>query len=227
MARDYKNSKPAKRKTAKKTVRKKTTHKTKTNATQTSGIPRWMVFLAGIAVTFGILWLKDNFFQQTTTEQARDLTPYSQRADNENSAVEKLPEEKIKQAKTEDKPAFELKKDPRFTFYERLPKDEIIIPQEALEVEVDENKSKVPLEKIEKAGSYVLQAGSFQDFADADRRKAELALLGLESAIQKVSIDKRNWFRVRIGPYTNLEELNNTRQRLRDGTIDALVIRTK
>ena len=215
MARDYKNTKPTRRKTTKKSPRKKASSKA------SSGLPRWFVFLAGIAVTFALLWLKDILFKPQTPEEVPGLTPYSQRGENATSDAEEniIP----KEAKVE----FELKKDPRFTFYERLPKDEIIIPQEALEVEVDKNKNKEPLEKIEKAGSYVIQAGSFQEFADADRRKAELALLGLESSIQKVSIDKRNWYRVRIGPYVDLVELNATRQRLRDGSIDVLVIRTQ
>ncbi len=225
MARDYKNSTPTKRKPAKKTPRKKISSKASSTTTKSSGVPRWVVFLAGIAVTFAILWLKDVFFNKQTPQEPRDLTPYSQLADNATSDVEKLPEEIIKPKEVEQE--FELKRDPRFTFYERLPKDEIIIPQEALEVEVDKNISKEPLEKIEKEGSYVIQAGSFQEFTDADRRKAELALLGLESAIQKVSIDKRNWYRVRIGPYIDLVELNATRQRLRDGSIDVLVIRTQ
>ena len=225
MARDYKNSKPAKRKTAKKTVRKKTTSKTSSSGPKNSGVPRWVVFLAGIVFTFAVIFLKDYFFKPQTPEEPRDLTSFSQRADNATSDVETPPEENVKP--NEIKKEFELKRDPRFTFYERLPLDEIIIPQEALDVEVDKNKSKEPLEKIIKEGSYVVQAGSFQEFTDADRRKAELALLGLESVIQKVSIDKRNWYRVRIGPYINLTELNSTRQRLRDGSIDALVIRTQ
>ena len=225
MARDYKNSNPTKRKTAKKTVRKKTTSKASSSGQKNSGLPRWAVFLAGIAVTFAVLWLKDYFFKPQTPEEPRDLTPFSQRADNATSDVESIPEENVKPK--EVKKEFELKKDPRFTFYERLPLDEIIIPQEALDVEVDKNKSKEPLENIVKEGTYVLQAGSFQVFADADRRKAELALLGLESAIQKVSLKERNWYRVRIGPFIDLTELNSTRQRLRGGSIDALVIRTQ
>ena len=215
MARDYKNTKPTRRKTTKKSPRKKASSKA------SSGLPRWFVFLAGIAVTFVLLWLKDILFKPQAPEEVPGLTPYSQRGENATSDAE----ENINPKET--KVEFELKKDPRFTFYERLPKDEIIIPQEALEVEVDKNKNKEPLQKIEKEGSYVLQAGSFQEFSDADRRKAELALLGLESSIQKVSIDKRNWFRVRIGPYTNLKELDSTRQRLRSGEIDVLVIRTQ
>lgn len=219
MARDYKNTKPTRRKTTKKSPRKKASSKA------SSGLPRWFVFLAGIAVAFALLWLKDILFKPQAPEEVPGLTPYSQRGDNATSDGEQVPEDKINSKETVKE--FELKKDPRFTFYERLPKDEIIIPQEALEVEVDKNKNKEPLQKIEKAGSYVIQAGSFQEFADADRRKAELALLGLESSIQKVSIDKRNWYRVRIGPYVDLIELNATRQRLRDGLIDALVIRTQ
>ena len=124
MARDYKNSKPAKRKPAKKAPRKKTASKASGSSAKSKGLPRWVVFLAGIAVTFAILWLKDNFFKPQTPEEPRDLTPYSQLADNATSDIEKLPEEILKPK--EVKKEFELKRDPRFTFYERLPKDEII-----------------------------------------------------------------------------------------------------
>ena len=47
---------------------------------------------------------------------------------------------------------------------------------------------------------YVLQVGSYSSFKDADRVKATLALQGLESFIQKVSIEERgDFFRVRVG----------------------------
>ncbi|MBT8141403.1 MAG: hypothetical protein HKN88_00380 [Gammaproteobacteria bacterium] len=220
MARDYKNS-PAPKRTSgrKKTTRKKTSRKSTGKKHSGFKLPTWLWFVLGIMVTLGAVWLKDNYFTPQSEVDEPELTPYTSRMEQgETSTKEKEP------AQSKE---FELKKDPRFTFYERLPKDEIIIPQEALEVEVDKNKNREPLGKIEKSGSYVLQAGSFQEFADADRRKAELALLGLESVIQKVSIDQRNWYRVRIGPYTDLTILNDTRNRLRNGAIDVLVIRTK
>ncbi len=51
------------------------------------------------------------------------------------------------------------------------------------------------------AGAFVLQAASFPDVADANRLRAELALRGLESYIEKVSISGRGTFyRVRLGP---------------------------
>ena len=74
-------------------------------------------------------------------------------------------------------------------------------------------------------GSYILQAGSFANFADADRVRAQLALAGVESKVQKVSVDTETWHRVRIGPIKNLDELNKMRARLRDADINVLVIR--
>ena len=47
---------------------------------------------------------------------------------------------------------------------------------------------------------------------------------GIESKIQKVSIDTDVWHRVRIGPYTDLDALNRVRTRLRQADIDASLI---
>ncbi len=50
-------------------------------------------------------------------------------------------------------------------------------------------------------GHFILQAASFPDIADASRLRAELALRGLETYIEKVSISGRGaFYRVRIGP---------------------------
>jgi cell division protein FtsN len=74
-------------------------------------------------------------------------------------------------------------------------------------------------------GTYVLQAGSYKNFADADRIRAQLALQGVEAKVQKVSVDKDVWHRIRIGPINSLDELNRMRQKLRKADIDVLVIR--
>ncbi|HUO96702.1 MAG TPA: SPOR domain-containing protein, partial [Steroidobacteraceae bacterium] len=74
-------------------------------------------------------------------------------------------------------------------------------------------------------GTYVLQAGSYRNLADADRIRAQLALAGVESKVQKVTVDTDTWHRVRIGPITNLDELNRIRTRLKQADVDALVIR--
>ena len=108
----------------------------------------------------------------------------------------------------------------RFTFYDMLPNFEVVIPEEEPDVEVD-----VEPRAIVKPGLYILQAGSFTRFEDADRRRAELALQGIESNIQRVTIDDKTYHRVRIGPTGDLEELNLLRSRLRAARIDVIRIR--
>lgn len=108
----------------------------------------------------------------------------------------------------------------RFDFYKMLPNFEIVIAEEEPDVTRD-----IAPQAIVEPGEYVLQAGSFSTFGDADRRRAQLALQGIESAIQRVSIDDRTYHRVRIGPTRDLDELNLLRARLREANIDVLRIR--
>jgi cell division protein FtsN len=81
------------------------------------------------------------------------------------------------------------------------------------------------VEPVQQPGTYVLQAGSFAALTDADRRRAELALLGIESRVQRVSIDERTYHRVRVGPMDDLDKLNLVREQLRQAQIDVLRIR--
>lgn len=110
----------------------------------------------------------------------------------------------------------------QFDFYEMLPKYEVVIPEQ------DGRAGSPPAVvagPVEKPGAYILQAGSFRSHKDADRVKALIAMQGVESKIQKVTIDKDTWHRVRVGPITNLQQLEDTRSKLRQAQIDALVIR--
>lgn len=108
----------------------------------------------------------------------------------------------------------------RFTFYDMLPNFEVIIPEQEPDVAAD-----VEPKAVVDPGLYVLQAGSFSAYADADRRRAELGLHGIESQIQRVMIDDKTYHRVRIGPTSDLDELNVLRSRLRVAQIDVLRIR--
>ena len=108
----------------------------------------------------------------------------------------------------------------RFDFYDMLPNFEVVIPEEDLDARPDVRPT-----PVESPGVYVLQAGSFSSFTDADRMKAQLALLGIVSRIQKVTVDANTYHRVRIGPVTTLEELNRLRAQLRDARVEVMVIR--
>lgn len=108
----------------------------------------------------------------------------------------------------------------RYEFYDMLPNFEVVVPEEDRDVRPD--KTPAP---VEVPGVYVLQAGSYSSFAEADKVKAQLALLGIGSQIQKITVDERQYHRVRIGPIEQLDELNRVRQKLRNARIDVLVIR--
>ena len=75
---------------------------------------------------------------------------------------------------------------------------------------------------------YFIQAGSFQNPADADNQKARLAILGFESSVEPANLpDKGTWYRVRLGPYTKVEEINRVRQALAQNGIDASLVKVK
>ena len=143
---------------------------------------------------------------------------------------------RLKSAVPADTAAVKLKKPPQsardeadkeppprgteYTFYDRLKNYELVIPEKEKDVHRD---VKPALET--RPGTYVLQAGSYRNPGEADAVHARLALQGVESKVQKVTVDQDTWYRVRIGPITNLDELNRTRTRLKQAEIDALLIR--
>lgn len=139
------------------------------------------------------------------------------------------------QKKAEEQPApAEVKPEkPRFAFYEMLPNYEVVIPEEEY-VEPESNstqtapKSQNTTPKIKDPGRYVIQAGSFTNYDDADRRKAGLALLGVESEIQEGENSAgRKVYRVRSTPVDDLDQINETLKRLKSEGIDTLVMRYK
>jgi cell division protein FtsN len=108
----------------------------------------------------------------------------------------------------------------RFDFYDILPRFEVVVP----EVETAATPS-APARTVDEPGSYILQAGSFTSLADADRLQASLALLGVESRIQRVTIDDDIFHRVRVGPIRDLDQLNRIRAQMRSARLEPLVMK--
>lgn len=106
-----------------------------------------------------------------------------------------------------------------YDFYDMLPNFEVVVPEKEVVVQRD-----AP-EAARKEGAYVLQAGSYRKLEDADRVRAQLALQGIESNVQRVAIDADTWHRVRIGPISDPAELNRVRSRLKEAEVDFLIVR--
>ena len=167
----------------------------------------WMIFglAIGLSVAFAV-YVKDRGPQ--SIEPTPDPASLQGALDDNN------------EPNVPPQPEPEEPKERRFTFYELLPAFEMEVPDATPEVEAD-----IAPQAVVEPGTYVLQAGSFSTNSDADRRRAELALQGIQSRIQPVKINSRDFYRVYIGPTDDLDELNMLRSRLRAAQIDVLRIR--
>jgi cell division protein FtsN len=113
---------------------------------------------------------------------------------------------------------------PKFDFYKILPGQE----EPVSERELRERMRSARGQQGGPKDVYFIQAGSFQNPADADNQKARLAILGFESSVEPANLpDKGTWYRVRMGPYAKLEEINKVRQVLAQSGIDANLIKVK
>ena len=175
-----------------------------------SEYPGWVWGLWGLTIGLSVaaaVWVSDRAGEVTNRPVARDPASLENALDD-NSEREAMAETQTEATKS------------RFEFYDMLPNFEVVIPETDPEVAAD-----VEPRAVDIPGTYVLQAGSFTSYDDADRRRAQLALQGIESSIQRVSIDDKTFHRVRVGPTNDLDELNMLRSRLRAAKIDVLRIR--
>jgi cell division septation protein DedD len=75
-------------------------------------------------------------------------------------------------------------------------------------------------------GKFYLQAGAYQNAADAEDQRAKLALMGIEATLQSVNIpDKGTLNRVRLGPYESADEMNQIKADLMKRGIATAVIK--
>lgn len=171
---------------------------------------RWREFALGLGIGLGVAIVlfayQRNAFQKAMAGAAGESAPASSRRATRGAAGE---------ADTgEDVTA------PQYDFYDMLPKFEVVVPEKEAEVRRD-----APSTPIERPGVYVLQAGSYRKREDALRVEKQLSVLGVQASVQRVAVDADEWHRVRIGPLTDLAEVNRLRGRLRGAGLEPLVIR--
>ena len=105
----------------------------------------------------------------------------------------------------------------RFTYYDILPGTEKPVTEQEIKQTPQGSKDQ-----------YFLQAGSFQNEADANNLKAKLALMGIEATIQSANVpDKGVWHRVRVGPFSDIEEMNKSRTTLAQSGIQPSLIKVQ
>lgn len=75
--------------------------------------------------------------------------------------------------------------------------------------------------------AYLLQAGAFKGQEDAEGMKVKLALIGFEARIVTAEVNGVTFYRVRVGPYTQIEDMNRARGRLAENGVEASVVRQR
>ncbi|NYT64372.1 SPOR domain-containing protein [Alcaligenaceae bacterium] len=73
--------------------------------------------------------------------------------------------------------------------------------------------------------SWLLQAGAFRSENDAEATKARILLLGLPVQVQQAQVNGATLFRVRVGPFKGVDEMNRSRVLLSDEKIESSVVR--
>lgn len=120
---------------------------------------------------------------------------------------------------TTDQPESNTHQKRTFDFYTLLPE---------LEVVVDKDKpTPAPTKSKPFSGNYVLQVGSFKNNEDADRLRARLALIGIETNIEIVKVNAAHWHRVRVGPSRDVSQLRAIQNRLRSKDMDSILLKIR
>ncbi|GAB3672031.1 SPOR domain-containing protein [Salinisphaera aquimarina] len=236
MSRDYssrRNNPPTKGKRAAPQRRKPAAKSKPQKRSGGGGPPGWVWMLCGLCIGLTVAAGFYVFGRPAGTparEQMSIATP------NESASKAPAADEPAEAAAPAQK-----EEEPRFSFYKMLPNYEVVIPEEEYPEKKTSSHSSTPAgeppapakpqpttPKVDEPGSYIIQAGSFSTFADADRRKAELALLGVSARIVDVDLASgKTVYRVQSNVIGSSSKLNDMLKRLRENRIDTLVMRAK
>lgn len=192
-------------------------YKSRGTRKQKKSLPGYVWLLSGLAIGLFVAFIVylDKQPENPTdfgTAVQTEITKLKQQARKEN-------QKKAEAKATED----ETKKEPKFNFYTLLPDLEVIIPESETRPPKVNNKTRA--EKHDKR--YLLQLGSFQNLSDAEKLKASVALLGIETSIEHVRLKNQTWHRVRTRPYTSKKQLYRNQKQLQQNNINAIAMELK
>ena len=183
-------------------------------------LPGWAWMLGGLAIGLFVAFVVylNNHVQtgkKTNIVQAFKETLNDTRDVRKDKATPPPPPPKTTPA-TAEKPK------PSFDFYTILPELEVAVPEQEIAAQ-----SKKPPSQQDNKTNYILQAGSFRDYKQADQLKAKLAIQGIDANIQSVQVNQDTWHRVRIGPIHEMATLTATLKRLKEHNISVIIVKDK
>jgi len=162
--------------------------------------PGWAWLLAGILIGVFISFLV----------YLREIAPQSLPTDNVQTVPSPMTQKETSVATD------------NFQFYDLLPNQQQM-PGTGATTPPLEQKAPANL-PITTPGRYLLQVGSFRKEQEAEGLKAYLISLGIQASIEKTNLSETGrWYRVQVGPLTDLNKLNQTRDLLAKNNIHAIL----
>lgn len=180
----------------------------KPKAKPKSSLSVWQWMLITALVILFVVFLAYLRFAGSDKAQETSATLTTKQTSSPKSKPIEKPAEKV-----EAKP-----KTPHFDFYQILPGKEVVVPDHEL-------KTRAREERVGKAkeSRYLLQAGSFKTPKEAEQQRAKLALMGIESKMEKAKIGETYWYRVKLGPFEKIATVNDIQARLKKNSVDVIV----
>lgn len=181
---------------------------------------RWLLVAVLVVAFVVFLNMVRNMVSELIAGKPDSETVQSVQKITQEVQVQAKPEvataEPEKKAESEPEPV--QPEEPRYDFYTILPQAETVVPDYEI-------KSRVREELVgkTKATKYVMQAGSFREADEAERHKAKLALLGIESWVEKAKVGNVIWHRIKIGPYDNPSSVSTIKELLQKNGIGVIV----
>lgn len=197
----------------------------KPNRHESVGVFKWMLITA-LIIAFVVFLV---YLRSTGSKQ--NAIPQAALSASKSGKAEPVKGEQAQQKKVSEP----VHQPPRFDFYTILPQKEVIVPDYEIKTRAREEligKTKEPQvpaaqnttpSQDKKGVQYMVQAGSFREFQEADKLRAKLALMGIESRVEKAKVGNTIWYRVKMGPYAHMTSISSIRTRLRQNGIDVIV----
>ncbi len=156
-------------------------------------VPSWVWLFTGVATGLFLAFLYYLAGIQTPIDEGKKQTGISQHRPS-----------------PQDTP-----KTPAFDFYNVLPDTEVNTTKGKGQISSKTINDKTTIETL-------LQTGAFTLPKDADKRRAEVLLLGLNVNIETVDIKGKIYHRVQVGPFKSNAALDNAKLLLKQNSIEHL-----
>lgn len=192
----------------KRPAKRKTTRRKQATRGEQRPVPAWFWLALGLVMGLGLgLYFAFSDFMPRV--------PQGDKPRPETTASERPEVDDLSAEAAGDQPEWK----PKYDFYHILPEMEVVIPEGEIQQRTQRNE-----QAATKRGPYLLQVGSFRQAADAERIKAQLALLGIVAQVQRVTVNDTPWHRVRIGPYASARDADRVTRQLQDNGFEVMVL---